>query len=100
MGLQPLHQTLTSTEKSLLHKGPNIAIYSSSTPMVDYITTTKLTCHSIGENNLFQKTDSNELLCQITDVLTKFTAKSKPIFSNITKEVRKAYTTLEKTTAI
>ena len=30
------------------------------------------------------------------DVLTKFTAKSKPIFSNITKEERKALHNLRK----
>ena len=78
-------KSLASAEKSFLQKGSKFAIIPSSTPIIDYITATKHICDSIGENNLFGKTDSTEYYANVKDVLTtKFTAKPK--FSNITKD--------------
>ena len=91
---------LTSAEMSLLQRGPKFAISSSSTPIIDYTTATNHICDSVGENNLFGKTDCTEYYATVKDVLTNFTAKPKHILPNITKEERKTYTTLEKITSI
>ena len=42
------------------------------------------------------KTDPTEYYAKVKDVLTKFTTKPIPIFSNITKEERKALHNLRK----
>ena len=62
----------------------------SSTPVIDYLTSTKNICDSLGGNDLFGTTDCMEYYAKAKDFLTKFTAKPKPIVSNITKEEREA----------
>ena len=64
--------------------------------MTDYITGTKLICDSNEENCLLQKIDSPEYNAKVNEVLTKLTTKPKPIFSNFTKDERKALHNLRK----
>ena len=54
------------------------------------INATKHICNSIGEYNPFGKVDCTKYYASVKVFLIKFTAKPKPIFSNINKEVRKA----------
>ena len=60
------------------------------------ITATKHICDSNRENNLFEKTDCTEYYVKVRDILMKFTAKPKPMISNITKEESKALNNLRK----
>ena len=79
---------LTSAENSLLQKCKKFVISLISISVIDYITPTKCIWDSLGENNIFGKTDCMEYYAKIKNVLTTFTDKPKPIFFNITKEER------------
>ena len=82
-------------EKTIFQKGPKFAITPTSTSKINYITTLKHICASLGENNLFQKKDM-EYYAKVKDVLTKFTNEPKSTVSNITKQKRKAQNNLKK----
>ena len=84
-------------QKSLCSKKVSKFAFSQSpTPVIDYINATKHICDSLGENDHFGKTDCMEYYVKVKDVLTTFTAKPKPIVSNITKEEWKALHSLRK----
>ena len=67
----------------MLQKFPKFVSYLSSTSIVDHILPLKIS-------------DCTEYYAKFKNIVTKFTAKSKPISSNITKEERKALHLLRK----
>lgn len=77
-------RTLTETEKRILTRGLNFAITRKNIPHEEYILATELACQKIQDQG--QKSELRNTILKTAKLPT----------SNITKEERKAITTLKK----
>ena len=82
---------LTSEEKSLLQKGPNIAVTQATIPIKEYISTTTVVALQAGK---LKDVDCSGLYYDVNRVLHTFTIR--PIHTNITKTEHLALENLRK----